>query len=254
MMILETHLVGCYGTENPAETLLVLKSCCSLCQSQCLINLNNLSCRPGIEFTLDVGLFSFVKSSWIQDAQDGSFSLLLRFQNFLRKTDTRRHHMRKKQVCRILVVMLMDLVWTSSASPSSMRPGTSSTGPGSTSGQKKTCAHSKQLQTGKGWNLPIHILWVVLVVFCPVTVVAERVVVPIVRATVPSAWGATKNAWQRKTGIDISRSGGIYQEEREKGDDCRAHFACNWCCFRQAVQFLRGFENKDSTITSAVKS
>ena len=92
--------------------------------------------------------------------------------------------------------------------------------------------------------------------FCPVTVVAERVVVPIVRATVPSAWGTkTKNACQSKRGIYVkSRSGGIYQEEREKGEDCRAHFACNWSCFRQAVQFLRGFENKDSTITSAVKS
>ena len=170
-----------------------------------------------------------------------------------------------------------DLLWTSPSSPGWTRPRRS------TSGQKKTCAHSKQLQTGEGWHLPtyeIHIFWFVLKVFlqlllclkdtcqhmqytfllfcfggfCPVTVVAERVVVPIVRATVPSAWGATKNAWQRKTGIDISRSGGIYQEEREKGDDCWAHFACNWCCFRQAVQFLRGFENKDSTITSAVKS
>ena len=42
--------------------------------------------------------------------------------------------------------------------------------------------------------------------FSPLTVVAERVVVPIVRATVPSARGTTKNACQSKTGIDISLS------------------------------------------------
>ena len=83
-------------------------------------------------------------------------------------------------------------------------------------------------------------------------------VVPIVRATVPSALGMTKNTCKGKSVIDISYdpesiSGGVPKGER-KGRQLRSAFSSQLMLLSLVCAVLRESGNKDSTITSAVKS